>query len=430
MQALSLAELNNLVRQALELTMPDTFWVRADIAELRVAVNGHCYLELVEHDDKTGQITAKARANCWRNTFAFLRPRFERESGRRLQAGISVLVEVQVSFHPQYGYALVITDIDPTYSLGDAARRRQAILKQLAEDGVIDMNHELTLPCPIRRVAVISSETAAGYGDFCNQLEQSGLPFVLRLFPATMQGEQVESSIISALNDVADELDNWDAVVIIRGGGAVTDLNGYESYALAANVAQFPLPIITGIGHERDETVIDLVAHTRLKTPTAVAAFLIEQWQGEIETLIRLEQRLHLAVQKQLAGERLLLAQTDKALSASAVHYIEHSHRQLTDYNSRLSSTIYRRLSTAHQQVARLEQRLSLTSLQHLQQQQHTLALIEKSLQLADPQHILRQGYSITRINGKAVRDASQAKPGDVLTTTLSRGSLQSTVNA
>lgn len=430
MQALSLTELNNLVRQALELTMPDTFWVRAEIAELRVAVNGHCYLELVEHDEKSGQITAKARANCWRNTFAFLRPRFERESGQHLQAGISVLVEVQVSFHPQYGYALVITDIDPTYSLGDAARRRQNILQQLIEDGVIDMNHELTLPCPIRRVAVISSETAAGYGDFCKQLEQSGLPFSLKLFSATMQGEQVESSIISALNTIVLELDSWDAVVIIRGGGAVTDLNGYESYTLAANVAQFPLPIITGIGHERDETVIDLVAHTRLKTPTAVAAFLIEQWQGEIDTLTRLEQRLRLAVQKQLADEYLLLAQMDKALNAATTRAIEHSRRQLTDYNTRLSSNIYRRLSSAQQQVARQEQRLSHSSHQHLQRQQHALALIEKSLRLADPLHILRQGYSITRINGKAVRDASQAKPGDILTTTLSRGSLQSTVNA
>lgn len=407
MQALSLAELNNLVRQALELTMPDTFWVRAEIAELRVAVNGHCYMELVEHDERTGQISAKARANCWRNTYAFLRPRFERESGQRLQAGISVLVEVQVSFHPQFGYALVITDIDPTYTLGDAARRRQAILQQLTEDGVMDMNRELTLPCPIRRIAVISSQTAAGYGDFCNQLEQSGLPFHLKLFPATMQGEQVENSIIAALDAIAQEMDAWDAVVIIRGGGAVTDLNGYESYPLAANVAQFPLPVITGIGHERDETVIDLVAHTRLKTPTAVAAFLIEQWQSEIDTIIRLEQRLRMAT----------------------TLYIEQSRRRLTDYNSRLSSQTYRQLSSAQQQIARHEQRLSHACLQLLRQQQHNLSLIEKSLQLADPQHILRQGYSITRINGKAVRDASQITPGDIITTTLSRGSIQSTVN-
>lgn len=407
MQALSLAELNNLVRQALELTMPDTFWVRAEIAELRVAVNGHCYMELVEHDEHTGQISAKARANCWRNTYAFLRPRFERESGQRLQAGISVLVEVQVSFHPQFGYALVITDIDPTYTLGDAARRRQAILQQLTEDGVMDMNRELTLPCPIRRIAVISSQTAAGYGDFCNQLEQSGLPFHLKLFPATMQGEQVENSIIAALDAIAQEMDAWDAVVIIRGGGAVTDLNGYESYPLAANVAQFPLPVITGIGHERDETVIDLVAHTRLKTPTAVAAFLIEQWQGEIDTIMRLEQRLRMAT----------------------TIYIEQSRRRLTDYNSRLSSQTYRQLSSAQQQIARHEQRLSHACLQLLRQQQHNLSLIEKSLQLADPQHILRQGYSITRINGKAVRDASQVNPGDIITTTLSRGSIQSTVN-
>lgn len=428
MQHLSLAELNGLVRQSLELTMPDTYWVRAEISELRVAVNGHCYLELVEHDEKSGQITAKARANCWRNTYAFLRPRFEKESGQKLQAGIQVLVEVQVSFHPQYGYALVITDIDPTFSLGDAARRRQAIIEQLKEDGVFDMNRDLPLPCPIRRVAIISSESAAGYGDFCNQLADSALPFLTQLFPAIMQGDQVEDSIISALNAIADTLDQWDAVVIIRGGGAVTDLNGYESYALAANVAQFPLPIITGIGHERDETVIDLVAHTRLKTPTAVAAFLIEQWQGQLEVLQRLEQRLASAVGRQLAAVALRLARLDKALSQVGTSYIMRAREALTKLHTRLSTSTYRSLASSQSQLAGKEQRLQAVTASLLAKQQHRLEIIEQSLKMADPKHILKLGYSITRINGKAVRSATEPKAGSTLTTTFADGEIISQV--
>lgn len=408
--------------------MPDTYWVRAEISELRVAVNGHCYMELVEHDDKSGQIAAKARANCWRNTYAFLRPRFEKESGQRLQAGISVLIEVQVSFHPQFGYALVVSDIDPTFSLGDAARRRQAIVEQLKEDGVFDMNRDLPLPCPIRRVAIISSESAAGYGDFCNQLAQSLLPFDLQLFPAIMQGDQVEASIISALNEIAGNLDDWDAVVIIRGGGAVTDLNGYESYALAANVAQFPLPIITGIGHERDETVIDLVAHTRLKTPTAVAAFLIEQWQGQIEVLHRLEQRLASAVGRQLAAEALRLARLDKALSQVGTSYIMRAREALTKLHTRLSTSAYRSLASSLSQLAGKEQRLQAATASLLAKQQHRLEIIEQSLKMADPKHILKLGYSITRINGKAVRSATEPKAGSTLTTTFADGEIISQV--
>lgn len=406
MNSISLHELNGLVQKALQITMPDTFWVRAEISELRVAVNGHCYMELVEHDEQSGTITAKARANCWRNTYAFLRPKFEKESGQRLEAGIRVLVEVQVSFHPQYGYALVVTDIDPTFTLGDAARRRQEIVNQLLEDGVFDMNREISLPTPLRRIAIISSETAAGYGDFCNQLQQSGLPFTLRLFPAIMQGEQVEGSIISALNEIAEQQEAWDAVVIIRGGGAVTDLNGFESYALAANVAQFPIPVITGIGHERDETVIDLVAHTRLKTPTAVAAFLIEQWQGELDHVSLLEQRLNNIVKQRIAEENVLLSA----------------------FSTRLTSATYQAFGRNKIILSKLEQQLSTATYNLFRLQQHRLQIIEKSLALASPVHILKQGYSITRLNGKAIHSLQSLKQGDKIVTTLADGEIHSII--
>lgn len=427
MTSLSLSELNGLVQQALLLTMPDTYWVKAEISELRVAANGHCYLELVERDSQ-GRLQAKARANIWRNTYAFLRPRFERETGQNLQAGLQVLVEVQVSFHTQFGYALTISDIDPTFSIGDASRRRKEILRQLEDDGVLDMNKELSLPCPIRRIAIISSATAAGYGDFCNQIEQSGLPFELQLYPATMQGDQTESSVIAALMAVAEDLEHWDAVVIIRGGGATADLNGFESYALAANVAQFPLPILTGIGHERDETIIDLVAHTRLKTPTAVAAFLIEQWSRELEAIALIEQRLIRAVRHRLSESALYIAELDKRVTHSSSQLLQLSQRRLTDCQVQLSAALYRGFGTHRSRLQSIEQRLASATTARISQEKHRQELIQKSIQMADPKHILRQGYSITLHDGKAVRSASELPAGSQLTTLLAEGEITSIV--
>lgn len=428
MKSLSLEELNDLVRQALELTMPDTYWVRAEIAELRVAANGHCYLELVQHSETNGQIQARARANIWRNTYAFLRPQFERESGQRLQAGLQVLLEVQISFHTQYGYALTVTDIDPTYTLGNAARRRKEILRQLEEDGVLTMNKELPFPHPAKRIAVISSTSAAGYGDFLNQIEQSGLPFRHKLFPAIMQGEQVEDSIINALNCIANEQDQWDIVVIIRGGGAVTDLGGFESYALAANIAQFPLPVITGIGHERDETVIDFVAHTRLKTPTAVAAFLVDQWQELINIVNDLETRLRNSIRRRLAEAQILLTRTDKALTQAAMSSLEGSRRTLTEIRAGLSSGAIRLIATSQASLTFNKQRLAAAPTALLREQRHRISLAERSIQIGDPIRILRQGYSITRQNGKAVRSVTELKPGQTIVTTLADGEITSTL--
>ena len=250
--ALSLFELNARVRAMLHHTLPDCYWVAAEISDLRVASNGHCYMELVQKDTFSGSLVAKARAMIWRQNYVMVRSHFEHATQQRLVAGIKVLVYVSVEFHELYGYSLNIVDIDPTYTLGDLAQRRQEIIRQLQDDGVMDLNKELPLPRVLRRIAVISSATAAGYGDFCNQLQQSGYDFTLKLFPAVMQGDKVERSVIDALNAIAAECDDWDVVVIIRGGGATTDLNGFESYLLATNVAQFPLPILTGIGHERD----------------------------------------------------------------------------------------------------------------------------------------------------------------------------------
>ena len=296
-QAMTLFELNCTVRGVLRETLRQAVWVVAEVSDLRVASNGHCYLELVQKDGQSGSLVAKARATIWRSRYFALSQDFSRLTGQSLQSGLKIMVRVSVVFHELYGYSLDISDIDPSYTLGDIQAQRRAIIARLEAEGVMHLNRGLPLPRLLRRVAVVSSETAAGYGDFCNQLAQSGFAFELKLFPAVMQGDRVEESIIAALDAIAAEAGRWDVVAIIRGGGATTDLHGFDTYLLAANVAQFPLPVLTGIGHERDETILDLVAHKRLKTPTAVAAFLVESRQAEAAVLQALAQRLHTAAQ-------------------------------------------------------------------------------------------------------------------------------------
>lgn len=286
-QAYSLLELNTALRAAVDKAFPDKYWVCAEVSELHVNAAGHCYLELIEKNAR-GATVARQRAMIWAPVFRLLKPYFEQETGFAFSAGIKVLVQVSVAFHELYGMSLVIGDINPTYTLGDAARRRAEILRRLVDEGVIDMNRELALPIVPQRIAVISSGTAAGYGDFIDQLQNNPYRYVFYpvLFPAVMQGERTESSVIEALNRIYAAIDHFDCVVIIRGGGATSDLGSFDSYPLAANVAQFPLPVVVGIGHDRDETVLDHVAAVRVKTPTAAAEWLVARVH---ETELRIE---------------------------------------------------------------------------------------------------------------------------------------------
>lgn len=450
--ALSLYELNGMVRMLLQHTLTDCYWLAAEISELRVASNGHCYLEFVQKDERSGSLLAKARGNIWRQSFHTLKTLFERETGQPLAAGIKVLVQVSITFHELYGYSLNVLDIDPTYTLGDLARRRREIIAQLEEDGVLELNKELPLPRIIRRVAIISSATAAGYGDFCNQLEQSGFAFTTRLFPATMQGDKVEQSVILALDKVAAEMDQWDVVVIIRGGGATTDLNGFDTYLLAANVAQFPLPVLTGIGHERDETILDMVAHTRLKTPTAVAAFLIDSRMNEEALLHDLQQRLVQAAQKNLYDEQQRLdilsrrfhLSASQAVVESRQRFDEMAHRfelaasryigSQREYMLRLAARmeVYTRqqIHNEQQRLSLFPQRMSVALDRYFMEEEHRQKLIGQSLRLAGPDRILSLGFSITLKNGKTVRDAAQLKPGDEIVTRFEKGEVKSEVKA
>ena len=428
MQPLSLYELNNLVRGTLEATLCDTYWMTAELSEVRVASNGHCYVEFVEKDQRSNALIAKARGNIWRNTYALLSRNFEHETGQRLAPGLKVLVAVQISFHELYGYALTVTDIDPTYTLGDMAQRRKEILAQLDADGVLTLNKELDLPRPLSRIAVISSGTAAGYGDFCNQLENTPYRFTTELFPAIMQGDRVEESVIAALDHIAAEMENWDAVVIIRGGGAVSDLNGFDTYLLAANVAQFPLPILTGIGHERDDTVIDMVAHTRLKTPTAVAAFLIERQRDEAEELFDLEDRLYQSAERRIELEKSRFEQKARRFQTAATQYSSREREALIRLATRLEVKTKEYLQQQLFQLNTIPQRLKTATDRMISQEQMRLNFIEKSLSMAGPERILKMGFSITLHNGKAVTDASQVQNGDKIVTRLAKGSVESIV--
>jgi exodeoxyribonuclease VII large subunit len=408
--ALSLYQLNALVRQGLKACLPDAYWVQAELSEVHAHYNGHCYVEFVQKDPRSNNLVAKARGTIWSNVFHLLKPYFEETTGQTFTAGIKVLVKVTVDFHELYGFSLTVQDIDPTYTLGDMARRRQEILRRLQEEGVLTMNKELPLPTCLQRIAVISSATAAGYGDFCNQLQHNpyGLVFYTRLFPAVMQGDRTEQSVIAALDAIAAQQERWDVVVIIRGGGATSDLSCFDTYSLAANCAQFPLPVITGIGHERDDTVIDSVSHTRVKTPTAAAEFLIAHQLEAAEALEALANRLHEALTGRLDGAR----------------------RRLQSLMERLPLQVKMRLQTERHRQEALMLRLRPAADALMMKQRHRLELIESQLRAASPEHLLKRGYSITMKDGHAVTDASQLKPGDLLTTRMLHGTVTSKVQA
>ena len=429
MEPISLYELNELVKQTLELGLPDTYWVQAELSEVRVN-NGHCYVEFVQKDKRGNGLVAKARGNIWRNVFGTLKPYFERATGQLFTAGIKVLVEVSVSFHELYGYSLTVHDIDPSYTLGDMARKRQEILRQLEADGVLHLNKELEMPLLPKRIAVISSATAAGYGDFCNQLENNagGFYFHTQLFPAIMQGDGVEQSILQALDEIYQHEQQFDVVVIIRGGGATSDLTGFDTYHLAAAVAQFPLPVITGIGHERDDTVLDMVSHTRVKTPTAAAEFLIARMQETADLLDELALRLHQGVSLLLANSKEYLLRLQSSIPTKAMRMVHDSRQILHDARSHIMANAMQKVLYQLAELPRFEDILH-KALPQLEKRRYELMLLQQKVADASPEKLLVRGYSITLKEGKVVKDARQLKPGDEIVTRFKQGEAVSVVS-
>ena len=430
MKTITLYELNSLVRQTIEIGLPKSYWVEAEISELREN-SGHCYLELIEKDKRYNTPIAKASARCWRQTWGMVKPYFENTTGQQLRAGMKVLIEVYAQFHEAYGFSWIISDIDPNYTLGDMARKRQEIIKRLKEEGVFDLNKQLDLPLFSQRIAVISSKSAAGYGDFANQLygNQYGYYFEAELFAATMQGEDVERSIIKALNAINDRCDDFDCVVIIRGGGATSDMSGFDALELAENVANFPLPIITGIGHDRDECILDMVSHTRVKTPTAAAALLIDNLNTAERRIDDARQRIANLTSRKMEVEKLRLSRLAERLPALFGSVKDKQEARLDILQERLFRLAEIRLSNCENIVGQLEKKISLTAEHLLMVEKHRLELLEGRAQNLDPQLLLRRGYSITLVGGKALRDPSQVKQGDKIETRLEKGTIISTID-
>lgn len=383
MKQYSLSELCQNIEEVLAEEFASTYWVRAEVASL--SVRGHCYMELVEKAS-TKNIAAKVRATCWQQIYGILSPYFKAETGQKLSVGMQVLLEVEVSFHAVYGLSLNIVGIDPTFTLGDMARQRQETIQRLKDDGVMDMQSSLEIPSLPRRIAVISSADAAGYGDFCHQLENNsgGFQFRTQLFAAIMQGEQSAKSIIQSLQQIADEIDKWDIVVIVRGGGASTDLRNFDDYELASHCAQFPLPIIAGIGHTRDISIVDMVVHNSVKTPTAAAEWLINAMQQQADRIAELYTRLQRAIQ----------------------HTINQQHIR----------------------IEQLQQALQFTSKKHLYQLRSQLEMWQKTIELHSPERIYRMGYSLTTVDGKVVKSIHDVKAGQQLQTHTADGTITSVV--
>ena len=428
--ALTLFELNSMVRSVIETTMDRAYWVEAELSEAR-EVRGHCYMDLIQKDVFSSTPVARASAKCWHGTWMRLKPKFEHATGQALHAGMKVMLLVTAQFHEAYGFSWIVQDIDPTYTLGDMARKRLEIIKQLKDEGVFDLQKELSIPMFAQHVAVISSENAAGYGDFCKQLLNNdyGFYFNPTLFPAIMQGEQVETSIISALNEIFDRQKDFDVVVIIRGGGATADMSGFDTMALAENVANFPLPIITGIGHDRDESVLDMVSNTRVKTPTAAAAFLVDNLAEVWTTITDCQNSIVGEVSHRMDMEQSRLRRLSERIPTLFSLVKERQNARLDRIETRMATLMYDKVARAQHHldimcnnIIPMTDRLMMREKNRIEQ----LSLRTKAL---DPQRVLSRGYSITLLNGKAVHDASKLKAGDEIETRLEKGTLKSTIN-
>ena len=404
----SLLELNRLVRATIEDNLCEQYWLEAEIGQIGEN-NGHCYLEFIQKAEGYNTPVARAKAKCWRNVWGSVRPYFEHTTGQTLTLGMKVLVLVHPDFHEAFGFSWIVDDIDPRFTLGDMARRRQEIIRQLKAEGVFDLNRELPLPLFTQRIAVISSSTAAGYGDFCRQLEENtrGFRFSVTLYESLMQGEGVERSIISALDKINAHIDDYDCVVIIRGGGATSDMSGFDSLLLAENVANFPLPVITGIGHDRDECILDMVSHTRVKTPTAAAAFLIDRLEQVARRIDDAADRITSYVQHRMEIEKMRLSRAAERIPILFSLVKSKQENKLETLNQRITSAVQRLID----------------------RRRHTLDILEQRTKSLDPTLLLQRGYSITLVNGHALRSPSAVKPGDIIVTRLADGTVKSTVN-
>lgn len=471
-QKFTLSQLNESIKDALLEAFPATVWVVAEVSELKQNRSGHCYLELIEKEDNS--IVARSRATIWSYTYRMLKPYFETSTGQSFTEGIKVLVQVTVEYHPAYGLSLNIKDIDPTYTVGDLALQRKEIINRLQADGVLEMNKELELPLVPQKIAVISSATAAGFQDFMDQLEANeyGFRFYTKLFEATMQGAETVPTIIGALERIFQYDEFFDAVVIIRGGGATADLNSFDDYDLAFNITQFPLPVITGIGHEKDDTIVDMVAHTRMKTPTAVAEFLITGVARFYDRMLEAENEIVELVNNKIIFEQNRLERIAVGLNYSISNYIRDKQVQLTKKGNELQQVVGQFSFKKKYEISNLkhdlESAVSLwfvetknrmnqkqrvlkrvvgesllkenATLNHIGavvenkakrmilKEQERINLNENIVRLIHPENVLKRGYSLTLKDGAITKSVAQLKPNDEIETRFVDGKVKSKI--
>ena len=429
-QGITLSRYNELITQAINSTPGlQNQWVVAETSDLRV-VRGHCYMELVEKND-AGTTVAKLNAVIWSSNYPRLVAKFMAATGAELKTGMKVLVKVSANFHSQFGFKAVISDIDPSYTMGDMARQRLEILKRLKADGIIDMNKELPITAVPQRIAVISAAGAAGYGDFMNQLANNPyrLKFYTCLFGASMQGAQTVPTVLAALDRINDHLDLFDAVVIIRGGGATSELNSFDNYDLAAAVAQFPLPVIVGIGHDRDETVLDFVAAIRVKTPTAAAEWLINQGTNALAHLDELQETVITAVRDTVGHAREQLAYYTSMIPAASRRIIDTNMLRLDNYTKAIPLAANNLIAAQCTRLDRALERMGEAVEHALQREQQRLQALGDKAALLSPENTLQRGYSLVTKDGKCVTTSSQLQPGDHIHVQFAEGSTAATVN-
>ena len=429
MEPISLLEYNNRIKGLLYDPTVQSCWVTAETSDLRVS-RGHCYLELLQKND-AGVTIARLGAVIWASTFAQLNYHFQQVTGKPLASNMKVMVKLSANFHEQYGLKAIINDINAEFTLGDMERIRREIIAKLTAEGIIDMNRQLDWgPAPLR-IAVISARGAAGYGDFLNQLHNNdhGLKFYTCLFEAVMQGANCVPSVIAALDRIAAVEDMFDCVVIIRGGGSTSDLNSFDNYDLGANIAQFPLPIITGIGHDRDVTIPDMVSKLHVKTPTAAASFLVQCGKAQLDRLSQLTEAIAVISREAIAHSREQLAYYGNFIPLTAQKLVETSRLKLKNLAQALPLVLNSRLDNERVGLHHKREAMKQAVTSRIDREKLRLEALGDKLTLLSPQNTLNRGYSLTTVNGHVITSATAVAPGDRIVTALKDGSITSTVN-
>ncbi len=451
-EKISLTELQLIIKDSLYLALPDMYWVSAEVSEIKENFAGHCYLELIEKNDDEKDVTARVKAIIWSKRYRFLKSLFENITGESLKEGLKILVKVKVEYHEIYGLSLIITDIDPSYTIGELAIKRQLIIKRLEDEGIFTLNKEVEFPVLPQRIAIISSKTAAGYSDFINHLKgnRNGYVFHPFLVEAVMQGSETEKSVTGALDKIALNIGLFDLVVIIRGGGSQSDLSWFDNYNIAYYITQFPLPVITGIGHDKDLSVTDMVAHKSLKTPTAVADYIIDRMYetenhlAELSNNISDFSRMIIEQNRNRIDSyriqlnpmaRLMLSEIKDDLSGKIIEIINIGKKYLgraglfpANQKSRLQSATRSFCSVKESSLKQTRQDLLNLTSGSLKNKNIIVTGLEKALEMIRPENVLSRGYTITSLNGKIIKSCNELIAGDIIDTQFSDGSASSKV--